>query len=959
MAALPVPDLPPGPHRDLVEALHDLHHRAGWPSLRTLARAAGISHTTVSKTFSTSAVPTWGTLELLVEVMDGDTGRFHRLWLATTTRTASTPLPATFMAGRTHELGVVRRHLEAGTGLLLVTGEAGMGKTRLLAAARSGTDTFVALGACLPLSTSVPLMPVADALREVHESDGGRWLEDAVADCSAWVRGTLAGLLPELAPLMDEGRTEKSMAHLAVALRSVLSALAQRRPLAIAVEDLHWSDTATLDLVEHLVARGPVRLVGTWRLDDPDTVGPTVEWFNRIRRLVPVTTVMLAPLDQDETGEQLAMLMGRRPSPSETDAIYARSLGLPLFTEQLAAQDDVSVGAGPALLGDLLDARLGELAGNTWRLARALGVAERPLTSDIVAAASGLSADEVTEVLHTLAGRHLLADTTDSTVMLRHPLLAEAIRRRLVPGEAQAQHRHIAQALSLSTTPVPAEVAGHWAAAGDAEQELRWRLRAAVSAHERFALRHEVDQWVRALELWPKDIETVGDPPVRRYEAVVAALDLIGGVDLERARALVEDALSLAPSLPPPEAAEVWQRAGGFFTETDDPERGLALVDRALAVYVAVPPCEGHVRALFVWTHALRRVGRYAESATAAERGVEVAAALDDPSSYRRMVIQKAWTDAKDGARDAALRGARVAAELVVPGPDPRGDVFLAGSITDILLLTAGDVEDVVRAARSGLEAADAWGLDTYAVTVLRYNVALAMRRAGQVERAWAFLEQAPTSSGSGSLLSLERVVLETLRGHRVDASALSAALEQDPWWGVEDRIEAADSLAEVDLWTGDAGDTFRRLVGVIREAAPTEAARDTGPALARAARVAADRGDVRATPVLTSLLASCSTDPFGGEHPAVDGHAWSRTWHAEIARLRGDQTVDDWVAAATKWDDLTRPHDAAYCRWRAAQVALRQRHGTVAARLLKCAARDAREHVPLSAAIAATAAQL
>ena len=117
-------------------------------------------------------------------------------------------------------------------------------------------------------------MPVADALREVHESDGGKWLEDAVADCPAWVRGTLAGLLPELAPHTDEGRAESSMTHLAVALRSVLMALAQRRPLAIVLEDLHWSDTATLDLVEHLVVRGPVRLLGTWRLDDPGTARP-------------------------------------------------------------------------------------------------------------------------------------------------------------------------------------------------------------------------------------------------------------------------------------------------------------------------------------------------------------------------------------------------------------------------------------------------------------------------------------------------------------------------------------------------------------------------------------------------------------------------------------------------------------------------------------------------------------
>src|SRR4051794_22214922 len=90
MGALPRPDLPPGPARELSNALHGLHHHAGWPSLRALAREAGVSPTTVSKSLSAAALPTWGTLELLVEAMHGDTGHFHELWLA-----ASTPDRAT------------------------------------------------------------------------------------------------------------------------------------------------------------------------------------------------------------------------------------------------------------------------------------------------------------------------------------------------------------------------------------------------------------------------------------------------------------------------------------------------------------------------------------------------------------------------------------------------------------------------------------------------------------------------------------------------------------------------------------------------------------------------------------------------------------------------------------------------------------------------------------------------
>lgn len=122
---LPRPDVPPGPQRDLVAALHGLHHRAGWPSLRTLAREAGCSHTTVSNVFTTPRLPSWGVLELLVEAMDGDTTEFHQLWLACGDQTTATRSAPDRIAGRRDELAVVRRHLEFGTGLLLVTGEAG------------------------------------------------------------------------------------------------------------------------------------------------------------------------------------------------------------------------------------------------------------------------------------------------------------------------------------------------------------------------------------------------------------------------------------------------------------------------------------------------------------------------------------------------------------------------------------------------------------------------------------------------------------------------------------------------------------------------------------------------------------------------------------------------------------------------------------------------------------------
>ena len=163
MAALPRPELPAGPQRDLVDELHELHHQAGWPSLRTIGRAVGCSPTTVSAAFSSARLPGWGLLELIAEFLQGDTARFHRLWLEAGTAAAgdrATPAPV----GRSVELAAVRRLLASGTGLLVVTGEDGIGKSHLLAAAVPPADARTACAACLPLSRAAPLMPVVDAL---------------------------------------------------------------------------------------------------------------------------------------------------------------------------------------------------------------------------------------------------------------------------------------------------------------------------------------------------------------------------------------------------------------------------------------------------------------------------------------------------------------------------------------------------------------------------------------------------------------------------------------------------------------------------------------------------------------------------------------------------------------------------------------------------------------------------
>ncbi len=387
MSALARPELAPGPHRDLVDALHDLHHRAGWPSLRSLARETGVSHTTVSHAFSSPRIPSWGTLELLVEAMDGDTTGFHDLWLAATTPHDDARPPTPRIAGRKPELTAVRRHLESGTGLLLVTGEAGIGKTRLVSTAVESSAPVVLTGHCLPLSSEVPLLPVVDVLRQATTHGDGGWWRDAMASAPAYVPGVLGALLPELDAA---GPPDDSVGRhlLTPAVGAALTALAAERPTAVLLEDLHWADAATLDLLTQLLSRGPgVPVVGTWRTHDPTTAPSVVQWFGHVRRGADVTVLDLRPLSADETAEQLLML-GLDPTAARVAAIHARTAGQPLFTEQLAAHRDDGT-ALPRFLTDLLDQRFAAIADDAWLVARALGTADRSLPPAHLEVATG------------------------------------------------------------------------------------------------------------------------------------------------------------------------------------------------------------------------------------------------------------------------------------------------------------------------------------------------------------------------------------------------------------------------------------------------------------------------------------------------------------------------------------------------------------------------------------------
>ena len=449
MSSLPRPDLPPAPPRPR-RALHELHHRAGWPSLRTLAREAGVSTHHRLQDLLLPGAPHLGHPRA---PRRGHGRRHHHLPRPLARRhlaPPTAPAPRTpRIAGRTararrrttpprvrqrppprHRRG---RHRQDHAGHRRRAGQRDLRRHRPLPAAvdRGPADAAGRRAAPGPRRRGHPLV--------------GRRPRDAVPPTSS---GALALLLPELEPPADAGRTTSRASACSPRSPPRSPRWAIVRSLAILLEDLHWADSSTLDVLEHLLAHVPsARVVGTFRTADPDIPATTLDRLARVRLVAGPQCLDLAPLDVDRhpraaeprrwvvprhrssSTRSTAGPAGTRSSPPSWPPPDRRRSrwGSPACSTTGCASSDRTAGRSPG------------------RWASPIAPCSRPSLAE----ATGLTLDRVLTVLHQLSDQWLLAPPDGSpTVGLRHPLIAEAIRRRLAPGEAGMQHRRVAAALA-------------------------------------------------------------------------------------------------------------------------------------------------------------------------------------------------------------------------------------------------------------------------------------------------------------------------------------------------------------------------------------------------------------------------------------------------------------------------------------------------------------------------------
>src|SRR5580693_6606625 len=872
--------------------------------------------------------------------------------------------PAGFI-GREGELSRLLGALGGDARLVLVVGDAGVGKTRFVAegmtrAAAAGMLTV--RGECLPLAGTLPLLPVKDALGELAGLDRGGQLAAALDAAPGYVREEVGRLLPGMGTGGGTGPAgrdvEWSRQRLFAGVAELLAAVAGRSPsgVGLIVEDVHWADDETLDFLTFLVRagrRGPVRVVATCRADEAPLAAHVAGWLARVRGDAGTEEIRLGPLSRAEVAGQAAALADGPVSPQVIDYLYARAEGNAFFTEQLVAAalaGQAGAGVGlrvpaelPARLAELLAARAGRCAGDARAVLAGLAVAGRSLGEDLLAAVTGL----------------------------------EAVAAGLLPGERAVLHERAARALARDQA-LAAEVAGHWQAAGRPAEELPARVAAAEAAERVCGCAEAAVHWQRAIELSEAEPHAAAAAGIDVPRLSVRAIDaLYRAGDSVRAGLVAEEAYRrFAGHADPAIAAVVCHRAA-VVRAKDGSAAGLPLMEEALRLFEQAPPSSDHTNALLDYTTIFLLYGeeRLQAGRTALDRALEIAEAAGATALIPRTLSVIAFTAFVRGQVEegfAALERGWALARAARDGP---GLMWLAGNESGALLKLA-QYQSAADVASRGLDDARQAGLQSWDLASrLAAHAAEALLALGRTAEAAALID--PLTAGPPDPdhwpAQVIRAEIDLLRGDTGAAAERWQLMERLP--AITSRVDfgydGAPRAAEALLWTGRPADALREtrralalykvpdltiLCGRLLAAGMRACADLAEQARARRDQPAADDA-ADAADGLATWVEQLGRVPFT-DHPTVATIPAERaTWDAERTRVAGPGDPGAWDSAAKAWQDLCCPHRAGYAWWRQAEAQLDAgQPAAAAAGALRAAAAAADGHAPLLAQIRALA---
>jgi DNA-binding CsgD family transcriptional regulator/tetratricopeptide (TPR) repeat protein len=858
--------------------------------------------------------------------------------------------------GRTNELTGLRQLLaRAGDGeplLVLLGGEAGVGKTRLVeqfAAAAQEQGARVLGGGCVPLGEEgLPFAPVIEALRGLADDLDADELQ-AVAGPA---RQELARLLPDL-PWGGEAAAGPPVAsragqgRLFERLLGLVQRLAATVPLLWVLEDLHWADRSTRDLLAYLATylrAQPVLLVLTFRSDELDRRHPLRRLLAELGRNRRVVRLELPRFSRAELTQQVAGLLGADPPTRLVDDLYARSEGNPFFAEELVLAGG-DPGVLPPSLREVLLARVVRLGDRTQQLLRVAAAAGPGVTQPLLAAVADLDDQELLAGLREAVDQQLLRPDPagGEGYVFRHALLAEAVHAELLAGERVRLHTALAAALEAGVegggppASRAARLAYHWAAAGDQPRALTANIRAAAAALGVYAFAEAQLQLERALALW----DQVPDPEAQ------------AGMDRVALLARCAEAAYMAGN--PAEAAELVRQALGLVDQARQPRRaGLlheqlarclrrlgdpaALGAHQQAVRLVPPqPSPERARVLGSLAQYLLIVDRFAELREPAEEAIataeRVGARAEEANARTALggaLIYLGEPDAGLAELETAVRLATEAGDLIV--------MLRAILNHSDKLLAAGRLTEAATVALDGIQQARRLGLARLYGPLLAHVATEALAALGRWDQAEQLSREGLETSPSGPAyvaLPLARAALELGLGDLDAAQARLQAVRRLLPGSIPEARNAGPlfcGLAELALWRGHP-DQARQLVD---QAVPQVAAnpRHAAPVYALGVRAEADRAELArarhpsqpapddgTTAALLRRLDQAATGPAAAGLPELA--AWQATARAECTRRDGPSDPAAWAAAVAAWERLGQPYRAAYAGFRQAEALL------------------------------------
>jgi DNA-binding CsgD family transcriptional regulator/tetratricopeptide (TPR) repeat protein len=878
--------------------------------------------------------------------------------------------------GRDAETAVIAAAVEDARGgdssIVLIGGEAGIGKTRLIdeVAAQAGAGGAVVLhGGCVSLGDGggLPFAPFVEALRRLPAVLATGAFGDLDLERLRTPATTELGrLMPEFGTPTGEdvggfARPEWVQARIFEGLLGLLGALGERAPVVTILEDLHWADGSTRDLVAFLarnVRSERLVVIGTYRTDDLHRRHPLRPWLAEMERLPRVRRLELTPFGPAEVGSHVEAILGRAPEPDLLEGIARRTEGNPFFIEELlAARGDTAGGDArlPETLRDVLISRVTALSEAAQQVLGIAAVAGRSVEPELLATVAAVPESDLEAPLReALAAQLLVEDPAgDGVYRFRHALLAEAVYDDLLPSTRRRLHAAYATALDARPVPEGAEgasllaaLAHHATAAHEPVRALRAWIAAARAATESYAFAESVRAFERAIDLWdavpPDDRPRDVDPSHLHHEASLAAMVASRP---DRAVELSRAALRSLDQVREPERwAAASERLARAAWVAGAPEESIKVIEAtAAAIEGARPSPEGaRVQATLAATYMLQ--GDHARAIPAAETAIALARASDAPVAEAHAMSTLGTSTALLGRCEEGIAISREALARNSAGGDAY-DVGRAYANFGSVLLTCGHLEEALEVARAG----EAWSRSVgahaqyghfllgnaveAAVDLGRWDDAEAMvdellaaelvgvNRMGIVAVAGTFLVRRGRSADANRLLDEGRVLVQPIRDAQFTGPTHVGLVEQALTDGDAGRAAetASDGLARL----AQTDDHFYALeLAAMSARAHADLA---GRARARrddAATTSASAGARDATAYLERVRdEQPGTDLFGGRAAGMLALAT-----AESRRAAGAADPDAWLAAVQATDHSRVAWSRAYARFRLAESMLEAR---------------------------------